>query len=282
MTLVKDGLGIVGAGLLMEELFKNKVYQTYSKAKDAAKAAKDEMKKRISLDQGRMLFEKQKVIARYIRDVTYEYDVEGLNEFLWDIGILSEVARFEDVIELVDFRKPVEHYTKFNLGKLGKTKKEVYDLRDLSDDELVEFWLKEKEEETKLEAQIDEVKEKMLNDSTLTSLPEGKRKLLCSYGSVSLLDKKRTHYVDQIIKKFGHDFVIQNSKPSMSEIETFITKGYLTHKDLDQFRTLIDVQFKFVMITAESYQKQWNALQYNKSKQAQSLQELWSYAKEVQ
>lgn len=272
---------IVGAGLLMEELFNNKVYQKYSKAKNAAKAAKDEMKKRISLDQGRMLFEKQGVIARYIKDATYEYNVEGLNEFLWDIGILHEVARFEDVVELNEFKKPVEHYTKFNLGKLGRTKKEVYDLRELSNEELIEFWLKEKNEESNLETQIEAVKEKMLNDTILNELPEGERKLGCTYGSVSLLNKKRTHHADQIIKEFGHEFVIQNSKPSMNEIEKFITKGYLTHRDLEQFRTLIDLQYKFVMITAESYQKQWDVLQYNKAKQSQNLQELWANAKEL-
>lgn len=277
MTKRNKLIVLKGSGLLMEQLFENGTYQEWKKTDNHLEAIKEEMKNRIPEEMDRKHFVEEGVIVRHLKTATYNTDVKELNEYLYNLGILTKVTRFEDIDKIKNFRNPIERYIKFNIGKKGKVEKVSYNFEELTDNQLASLWVKEKNKANELKEIIDEVKNQMLQDEILLNLEEGKRKLECSYGSVSLLDKKRSHDGDAILQEFGSKFVIENSKPNMEDLQGFVIDGYITNKEIDQFRTLVSMGSKFIITTVEDYQKQGEVLDFKRMIQSKNLQELWSY-----
>lgn len=273
MTLTNDNSKIIGAARLMEELFESNTYQSWKAADTHLDIIREEIKNRLPEETNIKFFKDHKVIARYIKNNTYSVDVLGLNELLNDLGILVHVARFDDTDELAGYRKPLETYTKFNIGKRGKTEKREYNFDHLNNEELMDLWLQERKQADDLELQIEGVKEQMKECMFLKTY----KKLVCSYGSISLLPKKRTHHNDQILEELGAEYMIENSKPNMEALEEFIEKGIILRSEVEEFKTLKTVGTKFVVMTLESYQQMMNMLDYKKSKTSNSLRELWAH-----
>ena len=77
------------------------------------------------------------------------------------------------------------------------------------------------------------------------------KKVAFEYGSISKIKKQDTYNIKGIYEEFGSEFIINNCKASITELEPFIEQGYLSKSDINQYRNLYTTGLKFIVMTLE-------------------------------
>lgn len=264
----------------MKNLFVNNIYQDCKRYEFELKEIAREIKKRHPEDS--KVWEFDKVIAIIQHPNVFETDRKGLNECLYDYGILHKVTYFDITKEtpqwildkLEPFKNPIETFAKFN-PKRGLVSKEKKSYDRYSDEALIELWLRTKQFHSDLENDIEQTKEAMMSDIEFRKT----RKAITDFGSVSILNKKPTYDMDAVLRELGPEFIIENAKVNTTELEKYVTKGVITEKEINSYRTLTDIIERYVILTKESFQNQGELMTHRRNAQAQNLADLWSYKK---
>lgn len=276
-------LEVVGAAQLMENLYSSGLYQEYKKLDYQIGMVKSELKRKLN-DHKRTEFSDLGIVAKWQKDYKYEIQEEELKEYLNDLGILAhcvtiDFSRIDDEEKVgfikEKFRNPKKYYVRITPNKLGRVEKEEIDFSPLQPKQLVVVWQRNKRELDELELHIEIEKRKMYTCSIL----EKERKLKSNFGSVSLIEKKLTLNMDALYHHMGEGFLLSYGKPNMAKIEEYVQKGFITPKELDEFRVVRDIQSKFIVTTLEKEGIMFSVLQQKNRKIANSLQELWSLNK---
>jgi hypothetical protein len=273
-------LEIQGAALIMEQLYITGVYQDNKKAEAAIEAVKETLKTRLNDEEKRREFPHLRVVAKFQPDYRYETDYVGLNEYLYDLGLLVPLARIDykelkkeqpDVLKKIEiFKNPTEQYVKMTPNKQGRVEIPEMTFSELSDDELILSWVESKGRLERTKAVIDQAREEML----VCPILRKEKKLSCNYGSVSILDKDPTYDIAQIYEFYGAEFLIQHSKPDMQKIlMEFVPKGMLNMNDIQQFRTLKSISSKFILMDLETESRQYHMFWDKRMQAANNLRQ---------
>jgi len=242
-----------GAALIMEKLFKSGFYKTMKFAESKSESIRSALKERQV--EKRKEYSSLGVVCKFQAFNVYETNWGGLNEYLDDLGILPMVARFdlteldEDICETIKkYQDPVKKYIRLTPNSNGRiqTEEESYDFYD--DEQLIRFWLHHHRILDEHVPQYEKYKMQMLRSRLLKS----KRTLSCNYGSVSLLDSQPSYNVELVYKYEGRHFLVEHAKVDMAQLDTFITLGFLSKKEVDQFRKLIDINLRYFVMDFET------------------------------
>lgn len=272
------------ADKVMNALFEDGVYQDYKKNERKLDDLRKELKERHPYELKRNEFKEQGVIAIYQAVNQYKVDNHGLNSYLFDLGILLKVSNIskdiiknnEDVAHRVwGFKLPTTYYAKFNPNKKGKIEKEEHDFSNLTDEEVAGLWMKTYEDYKKLEKMYDRASYIMSKSEKLKEQKFKKNKPLpCDYGSVSLMAHDTKYNMEEILLMQGEEFVIENATVNMKELNKFITKGNITQKEIDQFREVININERYVVLPTQTYGEQLSMLRSNLIKGSQNRPKL--------
>ncbi|WP_090799670.1 hypothetical protein [Paenibacillus sp. GP183] len=126
-------------------------------------------------------------------------------------------------------------------------------------DRLVKLWREERKFLDTLVKGYDAAKEEMMRSRLLKK----ERKLSCNFGSVSLLEGKPSYDVESIYRELGDQFLVKYGKVDMLQLDEYMAMGFLKKKELDQFRKIVDVRLKFVLIEQEAEAKLYDFFQRN-------------------
>lgn len=253
---------LIGASLLMEEVFESGLYREMKTAENKLNSIKGTMKKLLIDGESKRYELPHNVIAKFVPFPTYETDELGLKEFLDDYGVLPQAVSLKAKIfkedpalheELTPFQKPIEYFAQFYLNNNGKTHldKEIYtyeeELRLLSS-----HFLQQKSRFDNSEQRYKHIM-KQIESCPFLHLSKSVK---TSYGSCKLRTKEVEYDTTSVYSEFGSTFLIEYGQVSMKLIDDFIAKGYFSPNDIQQFRKMVDLDLRFVVMDKESEIKQ--------------------------
>lgn len=262
---------------LMEQLFSSNTYQDYKYLEKKLDAIRKEFQKRHTQESKRWELKDIVCVQQYYQN--YDTNHIGLCEYLNDYGILPEVSYFDvnkntpDYImnAIKPFEQPITSYVKFS-PRRGLTEEMKETFERYEDEALADLWLRTKNEFDDLEAVVEATKANILTCEEF----QDNRKSACNYGSVSLIKNKPTFDMQAAYTELGAEFVIENAKVKMADLEKFTIKGIVTDKEVDKFRTVTSITSRYVVSTKATAQAQFELLNSKRMKQARNLAELWS------
>lgn len=220
---------------------------------------KQEMKGRLQDDsRKRIEFNKTDIVAKWRVVPKYETDYEGLNELLYDHGLIQLISiptrglSNELKEELEPFKLPTEYYVVPNVNNKKAKEKlkdpQEFQVEQLDTDNILLLFNRYYHTNKEREEDYEQVKKKMARCPVL----KDRKKLSFEYGSIGLREKHMGYDINNIIEFFGIDYVLANGKPDMQSLEYFIDKGIISRKEVAKYRTEIDRRLDFVLMTKES------------------------------
>lgn len=252
-----------GAALIMERLYETGIYPMCKQAEAHTKLLSQSIKEHFYPDEMRREFKDIGIVAKYTRMPVYETDWVGLMEYLSDLGILIPLLQVDEqkLEELPNvhqtimehFVNPIEHYIKLNPNKQGRVEKTPIDVVDLTPPQLAQMWLETKRKHSTALELVEQAKKNMMQCPLLKNT----RNMKCNFGSVSLLDLVPTFNTEGIIQEFGVELLMKIGKISMSDLDEYIQKGFISPNEIKRFRSTQDIQLRFVVQELESEAKQF-------------------------
>lgn len=258
----KEELKIITAADIFQPFF----LSTYAPMKQTDKrieSIKTEMKIRLKEDsRKRIEFKKADMVAKWRVVPKYETDYAGLNELLYDHGLIQLIniptrgLSEELKEELEPFKLPTERYVVPNVN--NKKAKEIlndteeFSVEQVETDNMLLLFNRYYSINKEREEDYEQVKKKMARCSVL----KDKKKLTFEFGSIGLREKHMGYDLDNIIEFLGIEYLLAYGRPDMQTLEYFVDKGVINRKEVAKFRTEIDRRLDFVLMTKESEEKQ--------------------------
>jgi hypothetical protein len=273
------------AAELMERFIEDGKYpemkQTEGKIKQLTSTVKGKLEKS---ETKRHVFESFNMVGRFTAKKVYETDYIGLNEYLYDVGLLLQVAEIDnkaiqtnelyfDMIQ--DFKLKNTYYVKPNFNKLGKELNKVPSSFEINDQWGINDMVKElailKPRVKELAKEYDKLKWRLMKlpeIEQLLKMPKKMREPIPhKFGSLSLVANQAKYDIPAIYDYIGEWMLIEYGKPNSELLESFILNGTISKKEIDQFRTMKDIKLDFSIMTLEDEQKILTMLD-NKNKTA--------------
>lgn len=255
----------VHAGILMEQFFENGSYKEMKVTEMRRNEFRNALRQKLyDLDGNRHVFEDRGYVAKYIRKGKYKVDQIGMNEYLYNIGILPMVAvidhkKVNDIKQLRSFLLPSEKDIGVSTNKLGRYSIVKLDIDEKMDANLMlDRFIYYDQKNNECKENYKKIKEAIKKCPILKQ----KEKITHKYGSVFLKEKRYKNYdIIGIINEFGPEFLIENAYVNEEKLNEFIQKGIIKRADLDQFKELVDYRIDFVVMSLESEAKSFSYLQ---------------------
>ena len=268
--------------LTAAELFTPFFLETYipmKHTKDRVDLIKNEMKERLREDdRKRIEYDKLGLIAKWRVVPKYETDYIGINELLYDHGLLQLISMptkglEEEVKEQIEpFKLPTEYYvvptvtTKKAKAKMAEAYEELL-VEDMASDNLLGLFSRYHNVNKMYEDQYEAIKKQLITDPILLE----KKKVTFEYGSIGLREKNVGYDIDTLIDFLGVDFLIQHGKPDMQALDYFIDIGVVDRKEVESFRKEIDRRLDFLLMTKESEAMQFEIYQKKLQRRAKRI-----------
>lgn len=271
--MTKKQIKNISAAKLMESFIENGQYQMLKKTEKDIKSLTAKVREQLEKSESkRHEFTNYNLVGSFTAKKIYEVDLLGLNEYLYNLGLLTQVVDidekrikenvlYHDLIQ--EFKLPDTYYVKPSFNKLGK---EAIKGNDHLNNEIVEDLndimskLKDlKPQLNSLNYQYDGLKKELLDSNEikeLMSISKEKRKSIAhKFGSISLVSNTPKYDIPYIYDCLGEGLLIDYGKPNSALLDTFITNGTITQKEIDQFRVVKDIRLDFSIMTLEDESK---------------------------
>ncbi|WP_084786703.1 hypothetical protein [Bacillus tuaregi] len=195
------------------------------------------------------------LVAKFTTRKVYQYDYTGLNEFLYDRGLLQEITRLtsrnlkkdQGLLKVfAPYRLQPEFYIKPSFNKAGREllKVEKCSELDVSLEEAAKLKRENHESLRKVRLEYKRVITQIESYNKL--LPE--QKVKHKYGSLSRLQKPFTYDVKRITEPHAIQLLMEFGKPNMEKLELYIAKGFISNSEIESFRALKDIKLEFVIL----------------------------------
>lgn len=273
MTKKKE-VQLIGAAKMMEKVFTSGLYRQLKYYENRVEKIKDKFYQLLkNSEKNRHEFDG--VVAKYRAVNIYETDHKGLLSHLDDYGLLPAVAKIDDKLfkkdpdaakKLEPFAFPPRFYVRFYLNGKGNQHldKTEYDFTSFLP-ELSHSFLSSKRSLEELQQELEREKERMLHCPLLKQAGS----LKSNYGTVKLMKKKTKYDMYDIYQELGPEFILENGKVNMEQIDEFIARGFINSKDVSKYRKVIDRQLQFIVTDIESEQRAWESFQLKQNRRAQ-------------
>ncbi|QCJ45448.1 V-type ATPase 116kDa subunit family protein (plasmid) [Bacillus sp. S3] len=261
------------AAELMEKFIEDGKYpelkQSEVKIKRLTTSVKEKLEKS---DSKRHEFKEFDMVGRFTAKKVYETDYIGLNEYLYDVGLLLQVVEIDnkaiqsnelymDMIQ--DFKLPDTFYLKPNFNKVGKELNKIPSSFEIAEHWCINDLVKElailKPKVKQLNSEYDHLKRRLLRlpefQNLITNPKLIREPIPHKFGSLSLIANQSKYDIPAIYDYIGEWMLIEYGKPSSELIDRFILTGTISKKDIEQFRRVVDIRLEFSVMTLEDEKK---------------------------
>jgi hypothetical protein len=205
------------------------------------------------------------LVAKFIPKKIFKYDYPALNDFLNDRGLLQNLTKLTskdlnknpNLIDLFEpYRLSSEFYIKPSFNNLGKEFVKIAKSEDLPIplEEAVRQKRDYMDRSKTAKLEYDLLKKQMRNCQYLNMV----RKIPHKYGSVSLIQKPFTYDSQKITDDLLINTLIEFGKPDLEGLLLYVTKGFLSLREIESFRTLVDIQLDFAIFDINDEAKMMN------------------------
>ncbi|WP_368502684.1 hypothetical protein AB3N04_00890 (plasmid) [Alkalihalophilus sp. As8PL] len=253
---------MVNAGVMMESFFRNKSYGRLKASEKLADAHYNVVKEKLKDHESRVhQFDEMDCVVRWIRKAIYQIDDAGLNEHLFDLGLLPLAVNLDpkkvpDDFDVSSFLVAQPKVLGVSVNKKGRVPNPGISSHDL--EHHIGSYLTSKKVHVFCEAKYERLKERMLQCDVL----QKKNKIKHEFGSVYL--KEHHHKVFDTLKvlnELGPAFLMEYGSPNLGAINECIMKGRIHPNEVAQFKRVIDYRLDMVILTQESNQKMFDHMQ---------------------
>lgn len=207
------------------------------------------------------------LVAKFIPKQIYDYDYPGLNEFLYDRGLLQKLTKLTStnlnkdraLLEMfAPYSEPPAFFIKPTLNNVGKELVKINPLEDFA----LTFTLEEaskRKRENLLRLKAAKHQYEMLKKALGTCqqlLAAGK--INHKYGSVSRVQKPCVYQTDNVTDKLLVQQLIQYGKPDMNSVMEYAAKQYFSRSEIEPFRKLTDIKLSLVILDLDDEAKMMN------------------------
>lgn len=273
------------AAELMEKFMEDGKYPLLNQQKGKIDKLTSSVRKRLEESEvKRHEFNEFNMVGKFIAKKVYHTDYIALNEYLYDIGLLLQVAEIDnnaidgnvlyfDMIQ--DFKLSDSFYIKPNFNKAGKVLNKGNSPFEVPEEWPIEDMVKQisilKPQVKGLKGEYEHLKRKLMRlpeIQKIQSFPKDMRvPIPHKYGSLSLVANSAKYDIPAIYDYIGEWLLIEYGKPNSELLERFILNGTISKRDIDQFKTLKDIRLDFTVMTLEDEKKMIDMLD-DKNKRA--------------
>ncbi|PGT83244.1 hypothetical protein [Bacillus sp. AFS040349] len=263
---------IPNAASIMEGLMKDGTYPSLNNIKSRLKTIQKTMEKELSGSESkRHEFSRYNVVAKFVPKKINSIDYEGLNEFLYNVGLLlpvvkidhKQVKKDQEVLDILEcYQLEPTYYVKPNFNKKGKelNQADPFEIEGWSLDHLAGTYSNLNSQLEHYKFDYEKAKLAMLECKELLQ----DKKLSHEFGSVSLIANDPLYNVPAINEELGEDFLIKYGKPDTDKLDYFITKGTISKRDIEQFKTVTDIRLDFIVMELDKERRMLEML-HNKT-----------------
>ncbi|WP_201715520.1 hypothetical protein [Rossellomorea arthrocnemi] len=259
------------AAIIMEEFLHQGLYSEMKEVASRMKGIKNEFHRQLKgSDNRRHEMEEHNLVCKFVPKSTYKVDYEGLNEYLHDhYGLLLHVAKVDHTVikedeelcnQLANYQLPLSFYIQPSFNKSGKElirpSEETFE--GVETDMLAKGLNRLIPVSEYYENAYEELKREMMKCSIVkdiihqykdqSEVKQLKKLLKHKYGSVTVISNKPQYDIQKITEDFGHEFLIKHSKPDSQLLESIILNGWISEKEVKQFKTIIDMPLDFIVM----------------------------------
>lgn len=251
---------LLTAADIMEGLLEDGTYPSLKLAETRKKEVKSRVQKILTTsEERRHEFTALGYVAKFVPKKIHEIDYVGLNEYLFDCGYLLHVIKLdhsrikrEGLLEVFEkYQKKPTYTLSVSFNKEGRLKKDSY-INSTSLSENVEDLIKEYVHVNRQHEHFLSIYEDAKKNMESCEVLKSERKLKYKYGSVYLKENTPTYDIGRIFEELGVEYLIKYGKPHSTRLQHLIQRGSISPKDIDQFKTLIDVRLDFSLMTLEA------------------------------
>jgi len=259
-----------GAAGMMEDLFLSGKYFDLKRAEK-----KEEVLKPMIIDRFKARDDKRieigNFIYKYQRVGIYEWDKAGLNDYLNDHGVLVPVVSFnksisknEDVYPLIQsFQRDKGEHIRFYPNKKGRLVEEPDIINSLFVEELIESFEANRKVFLQAAKHVNSAKKQMRECHILKE----KKSLKSNFGTVKRMPNNPSWDTESLFHELGDEAIeimIEHGSVSKEDLDQLIALKIIDRKEVESFRTQVDIQTRFMLMDKESEQRQWDMLQKRK------------------
>lgn len=252
------------------QLVEKGIYESYKRAEKYLKMIKEQFRNRLHSHESRRIeFLDYGLVAKFVPKRKFQTDQLSLNQYLYNVGLLPAVVQIktiketpELVRELKPFQLKEEFYIRPNFkleSKINKTLPWSTPLEQQSIDELAFWFNKFYRIYKKNKGLYDIAKHKILSTLTLNKI----ERIEFEYGSLSLVRRQPIYDCYRIFNELGADFLIKHGNISSEKIQNYILKGLLAEADINQYRTVTDINLTFYLLPIEVERQMLERFQAN-------------------
>jgi len=250
-------------------------YFEKTESKKNVEAAKAELKNLLINSEERYhVFKKHGMVAKFVPRAIKETDHRGLiEEILCYIRseALSRVITFnKEKMEndgvsnvIVPYQYPVSYFVRPSLNKQGKSFN--FTLKENFQGENIDNLLAAIKHYSNLEKSREEEYKECMSE-ILAFMDKDMFKVVTDIGSISKIPKDPDYNVYQLIEELGEDFVLNYGEVRLTELEQWINIGALPENITSEYQTVVDIRLDFFVMTLESEQKMFEALNIKRQK----------------
>jgi hypothetical protein len=213
-----------------------------------------------TLNKKRMEWTSLGVVGQFQNFNTYEYNRMELNELLYNLGLLPQIASIdchfltsEQLEELKPLALPGKKYVRYTPNRLGKVDYSCVAVEcdlyvGMSIEEKVVIWREMYERREFLDKAWEIQRIQAIGDDIF----QPSRSVSLDTGTLSLLETPASYKATDVLHLFGPDILIHCAKVDQEKLDEYAAKGYLKKSELKSFRKLVDVQERYILMTLQS------------------------------
>lgn len=255
------------AGELMEEFIESGSYKQLKELENKNDAINKTIYHHLIYHEAKRTEIGHHLVAKFIPKKIFKYDYPALNDYLNDRGLLQnltkltskDISKNTNLLDLFEpYRLSSEFYIKPSFNNLGREFVKIAKSEDLP------IPLEEAARQKRIHMDLlkaakleyDLLKKQMRNCHYLNMV----RKITHKYGSISLIQKPFTYDSRKIKDALLINTLIELGKPDLEGLLLYVAKGFVSMKEIESFRTLVDIQFNFAIFDLNDEAKMINHL----------------------
>ncbi|WP_353948240.1 hypothetical protein ABNN70_14815 [Sporolactobacillus sp. Y61] len=250
---------------LMEAFVASGSYKRLKELEREGKALRDRVRYCLSSGESRRYEIGSHLVAKFIPKKIYQYDYTGLNEYLYNLGLLQRLTiltsrNLNKDQKLLDLFEPYhltpEYYVKPSFNRAGQEliKSEPTPEVNLTLNDAAIRISQNRNHLKAVKAEYDKLKDELARSSQLAV----EKKVTYKYGSLSLLRKPlRYRFTHRSNQRMIHA-LIEFGKPDFDGIEHYMIKGIIKKSEFETFRKLKDIRLDFVILDLDDEAKMQN------------------------